>query len=149
MSANHTEFAPVHFHSESKKYVLGDDDRFVFQNHQLVIQTAKDYEDFLEVLDGLHPTDRMKVRTVSRDAADRVAAEYRRRSAHSGTMGSDAHAGGMKDLLHMQTQEDLVRAGIDPKAAQAAVSDGADPNFMPQESGKRSVADLLAKRSQG
>jgi len=123
MSASQSKFEPVNYYSKARTFVLGG---FRFENHQLQIESQEDYERFEKLLEGLKPIDRTMVRTVSTAAADSVAKQFMKQRSHSGPMGSTAAALGMDKLREMQTNEDLMRAGIDPYAAKMSPIEGTD-----------------------
>lgn len=93
--------------------------RFQFEKSELRLKSLKDVEEFEALLEGLNPTDRIKISTIDLDAANALALQHMRSRAHSGGMHSGVKPVS-QDTINMHNAEDMARAGMSDAQIEAA-----------------------------
>lgn len=112
------EFVNVNFYAEASTFQLK---RFRFENHQLRIDSQKDLDEFEALIAGMAPEHAAKIWKISPTAADDVAQAHKKKTAHSGLLDSQALTAQTRVTQEISDVESLIRQGMDPGAAEAAV----------------------------
>ena len=123
--------------------------RFNFVKHQLKLERPEDIKEFEECLEGLAPSARSMIRTISTDAAEKLIAQHKAQ-AHQGPLGSNVGPE-RNPAGQAQNIEDLIRGGVPAEEAERiagnAKADNTSEDMLTLEDTPQpsSISELLNK----